>query len=186
MCVSEKNIVKKKHLFIHVIVFIWPLSGTQKTELRRNNTASSQTILKSETLLLKINQCVRLQLTDFICLNLRLIKKKNSLKSRLCFLISLWNSPVGRNWEMFWIVKNPRNPAVIIILLFFSNNVDNRSGLKNWVCLTKGMKNACKMLLFSLMTSFRTRQRKKKNEKNIVNNIRTRQLFIKQLIKGTL
>lgn len=73
---------------------------------------------KSETLLLKINQCVRLQLIDFICLNLRLIKKKNSLKSRPCFLISLWNSPVGRNWEMFWIVKNLRNPAVIIILLF--------------------------------------------------------------------
>lgn len=31
---------------MHVTIFIWPLSGTQQTELRRNNTVSSQTILQ--------------------------------------------------------------------------------------------------------------------------------------------
>lgn len=82
MCVVENNKLKKELLFFHASIFIQPLSGTQQIKLKRN-TQSPQTILRSETLLLKINQCARLQLIDFICLNLRLIKKKQSAEQTL-------------------------------------------------------------------------------------------------------
>lgn len=77
MCVIKNNGLKKKWFFIYVTYFIWSLSGMQQIKLRRN-TDCPQTMLQSETLLLEINQCVRLRLIDFICLNLRLIKKKQS------------------------------------------------------------------------------------------------------------
>jgi len=59
-----------------------PLCGTQQTKLGRN-MQSPEMILQSETLLLKINQGARLQLIDFICLNLWLINRKTSEEQTL-------------------------------------------------------------------------------------------------------
>lgn len=104
---------------------VW--NSENKTE---EESQSSQAILQSATLLLKINQHVRVKFINLICLNTRLIKNKTVQRAdpsfwSACEIVLEWKTETFLGSKiletLMWLSDNSST---------ISNNLVNKSGMK--------------------------------------------------------